>query len=494
MLYASGINSILISDIQKQTYHLTTNKLKQHFMIKQLFSLVVVAFSTLNLNAQNIIFYDNFENGLKNDWTLSSTLSNGVAGINANPFKGGIWSMSMGKSSDAGGYNTNRMDLRINLAGQTKVDLQYYIRSINDETNVEDGIFMSDDNGATFTKVYSFEPQSWQQLVYGAFPSLHIDELAATNGLSLNSQFVIRFQQHDDADFSTSNSSERDGIYIDEVAVYIPATNYTSLPFCDDFESGSLNDAWSREFADNTALPASNVTRICNSAALSAFGADSSAYKMQLGKTCADGGAMDANAIDLHLNLAWTSNVFLNFDIYNNQDEDDVQDGIWMSDDGGVTFVKTYDFNMAALPQNVYTSLALDLSQLATTNGLSLTSNFIVRFQQMDDHEFNNSTDQDGYYLDNVCVNGILGVQALKVENKFSVSPNPVKNMLTVNVQKQTDSPTTISIINILGDKVLETTTSSQQNVIDVSKLKRGIYFLKIENRNGSSVKRIVLN
>ena len=79
MLYASGINSILISDIQKQTYHLTTNKLKQHFMIKQLFSLVVVAFSTLNLNAQNIIFYDNFENGLKNDWTLSSTLSNGVA-------------------------------------------------------------------------------------------------------------------------------------------------------------------------------------------------------------------------------------------------------------------------------------------------------------------------------------------------------------------------------------------------------------------------------
>ena len=57
------------------------------------------------------------------------------------------------------------------------------------------------------------------------------------------------------------------------------------------------------------------------------------------------------------------------------------------------------------------------------------------------------------------------------------ISPNPVKTEIKINYS--TLSNFDVQIFNTLGEKVLQT---KNQNVIDVSKLSPGIYFIKIDN------------
>ncbi|MEM8968384.1 MAG: hypothetical protein AAGE93_18335, partial [Bacteroidota bacterium] len=73
---------------------------------------------------------------------------------------------------------------------------------------------------------------------------MNIQELATKHQLALTDQFVIRFQQHDDNDF-TGTRTVSDGIYLDNISVQEPNYQYyTTLPFVETFESDSLASYW----------------------------------------------------------------------------------------------------------------------------------------------------------------------------------------------------------------------------------------------------------
>jgi hypothetical protein len=65
-------------------------------------------------------------------------------------------------------------------------------------------------------------------------------------------------------------------------------------------------------------------------------------------------------------------------------------------------------------------------------------------------------------------------------QDNISIYPNPVKNTVTIAVSGNTMQGQTVSIINLAGNTVYQTSNLSNQQTIDISNLPEGIYFVKV--------------
>ena len=179
----------------------------------------------------------NFEAGTLDEfWTTASSSPLGRIQVSTDFAPQGTYHLTMDVSSN-NNDNINEARLHLDLSGQTDVDLSFAWKEFSDEDNVEDGIFLSDDGGATFVKVRDLTGGSstYQQI------DLDLTSLAALNGLSLTSTFVVKFQQRDNYTLTT------DGFAFDDIRV--TASSCTPL-YSNDFESGA--GGWSFSAADST--------------------------------------------------------------------------------------------------------------------------------------------------------------------------------------------------------------------------------------------------
>ncbi|HRP01267.1 MAG TPA: S8/S53 family peptidase [Candidatus Kapabacteria bacterium] len=82
------------------------------------------------------------------------------------------------------------------------------------------------------------------------------------------------------------------------------------------------------------------------------------------------------------------------------------------------------------------------------------------------------------------CLNSITSVE----DKTFSLDiyPNPAKDFISFNSSEEVD----FSIYSILGMEQLKGTTLNGRNVIDISKLQAGVYFIKI----GNNINKIIKN
>lgn len=169
-----------------------------------------------------------------------------------------------------------------------------------------------------------------------------------------------------------------------------PPATYATLPYTTGFESGSLDDSW------NTAS-SSSFGRIQVTSANTPY---AGSYHLTMDVTT--NGNYSQNEAWLHLNLSGESQVTLDFQWKDFSDETNTQDGVFFSDDGGSNFVKVQDLPGASYANNVWNSFSLDLDNLASSNGLSLSSTFIVKFQHYDNY----AIATDGFAFDEISVTG----------------------------------------------------------------------------------------
>lgn len=360
------------------------------------------------LSAQQTIFSDGFESGQFDStangyWTAHPGDNGGVIAVDDNLNSialghNGVYGVALGRET-RGAWTTNALDLHLDLSGQSQVELSFWIKDTGEDANDEDGIWFSDNGGASFVKVFDFRPNLWVDNEYGQFPPLDLDALAAEKNLMLTDQFIVRFQQYAWYEFGVR------GIYLDDVSVTVPNISYAILPFEDDFEDGSLGTAWTwanPEFPTLTTVPGTVVPGGRVMVASNVNGVEASHLGLNgLALGNAIRGAWTTNAIDLHLDLSGQSQVELNFWIKDTDEATHDEDGIWFSDNGGASFVKVVDFRPNLWVNNAYGPYPpIDLDALAAANNLKLTDRFIVRFQQYDWYEFG----VRGIYLDNVSV------------------------------------------------------------------------------------------
>jgi len=109
--------------------------------------------------------------------------------------------------------------------------------------------------------------------------------------------------------------------------------------------------------------------------------------------------------LDFNLNLAGEKNIVLSYSYIKTAGTYHDEDGIWLSDNGGQTFIKVYDIDVPTETPNwqylaLHSSPTIDISKLAEEHGLELTKNFVIRFNIYD----NVSGSQNGFVLDNVSI------------------------------------------------------------------------------------------
>jgi hypothetical protein len=84
-------------------------------------------------------------------------------------------------------------------------------------------------------------------------------------------------------------------------------------------------------------------------------------------------------------------------------------------------------------------------------------------------------------------------------ENDFAESmnlyPNPSTGLLSLDFSFQhPGKKSLISVYNVLGEKVYESYGNYPISAIDISDQSNGVYFLKVNSENTSTIKRIIIS
>jgi PKD repeat protein len=210
----------------------------------------------------------------------------------------------------------------------------------------------------------------------------------------------------------------------DYITVTEPTVDYATLPYSTGFESGSFDQYWFTQSSNSEG-------RILVTTANSPRGS----YHVTMDDNT-NGSQYAQNEAWLRLNLSGGGDVDLTFYWKEFSDESHTQDGVFFSDDGGSTFTKVYDLTGGS---STYQQIVLDVDQLAGNAGLSLTSTFVVKFQQYDNY----SITTDGHAIDDISVESTILPAPVA---DFAGSPTSGDAPLEVSFTDQsTNSPTSWS-------------------------------------------------
>ena len=169
---------------------------------------------------------------------------------------------------------------------------------------------------------------------------------------------------------------------------------------------------------------------------------------------------------------------------------------------GNLAMTELYCYNNAITSLDVTNNNALvgldcssnDLTSLTIKNGnnsnlfyFNAVSNSSLSCIEVDNESFMNSSwatakDPAANYSEN-CTD--LSVSEASLEPLFSIYPNPVNDVLTIDTNLAIDN---IVVTNLQGKVVLKTRTTA----IDTRHLESGLYFVKIDSHNNSVIKKII--
>lgn len=171
---------------------------------------------------------------------------------------------------------------------------------------------------------------------------------------------------------------------------------YAGLPYFTGFEDNTLDANWTT--ASEDPLGRIQIYSTANFPSAQPFSGE---YFLGM-DTGEPGGVFQTNTADVGVDLSGEDNVMLSFKWMEWNDETQAEDGLFFSDNGGSSFVKVLDFDASAITDLTWQEVDLNITDLAGSNGLDLTSTFIIRFQQRDNFYFNGGN--DGIFIDNISV------------------------------------------------------------------------------------------
>ena len=88
-----------------------------------------------------------------------------------------------------------------------------------------------------------------------------------------------------------------------------------------------------------------------------------------------------------------------------------------------------------------------------------------------------------------ITVDVTLSTNSFENENAFTYYPNPVRNELTLNAQKDIQN---VSLYNMLGQEVIRTQPNSVDSTVDMNGLSQGAYFVQVTIDNVTETIRII--
>lgn len=165
-----------------------------------------------------------------------------------------------------------------------------------------------------------------------------------------------------------------------------------------------------------------------------------------------------------------------------------------ISTDNGATWIPqcgnftTEGTNIQPLGEPLYDGTQSDfvLEEISLSDYIG--EEVIARFQLVTD----NQAQRDGFYFDDlefVVVNEEILSVGESILEEFTVFPNPVKDILTIQAPQ---SEYTSTIYNIQGQRVSETTVHTGNAQLDYSTYANGVYFVKIASNNALKTIKVI--
>ena len=161
--------------------------------------------------------------------------------------------------------------------------------------------------------------------------------------------------------------------------------DYADLPYATGFEDGALDRFWEIRSSD----PAGRIQ------VTTAHSPHRGQYHLTMDVSSA--GTFSTNEAWLRLNLEEQAQVRLRFWWKEFSDENHGKDGVFLSDDGGDSFVKVHALTGG---RKRWKRVVLDIDEMAAANGLRLTGTFVFKFQQRDNH----GIAKDGFAFDDISI------------------------------------------------------------------------------------------
>lgn len=400
-------------------------------------------------------YYTGFETStLDASWTATSS----QAGVNIEVIQSGTltWSTQtanayagnyfLGLDYGTGGvYNLNQADLHVNLSGQSGIRLEFWWAEWNDETEVEDGIFVSDNGGASFTKILNLNGASYTDLTWTHF-NMSLDSVNALYGLSATANYIIRFQQYDNYYFAGGN----DGFLFDEIEVYascVPIAANISVSECEMYTVPSGDETYMISGIYTDTIPAVSG---CDSVLTIDLTIYPSAMT-NIAETACDSynsaGGQTYNTSGIYSEFFQTIN--------------------------GCDSIVYIDLTINSSSTSTITTSALD-TYTAPSGAVYTSSGTYTDI-------IPNAAGCDSVIMINLTMN-YTGLSEAFLES-IEIFPNPATSTLKIRGIDDLNVIHAIEIVDMQGK--LAMTQESGFDTIDVSKLKNGLYYLNIHHANG---------
>lgn len=94
----------------------------------------------------------------------------------------------------------------------------------------------------------------------------------------------------------------------------------------------------------------------------------------------------------------------------------------------------------------------------------------------------------------NCAGSGASNVLEKKIIKKITVFPNPTSGKITIQFDAKFSFSFQIEIYSINGQKVFSTILQDSFNKIDLSKLEKGMYFIRLTKENEIITKKIIIS
>jgi predicted outer membrane repeat protein len=89
----------------------------------------------------------------------------------------------------------------------------------------------------------------------------------------------------------------------------------------------------------------------------------------------------------------------------------------------------------------------------------------------------------------------MLSIENHKIENEFTIYPNPTNSVVNIDFSEMNDSPSTLNIYDSQGKRIINISDIQDQLLsIDMSDYDKGIYFIVVENNNKIITKKLNIN
>ncbi len=217
----------------------------------------------------------------------------------------------------------------------------------------------------------------------------------------------------------------------------------STISFGDDFELPALSNSWTTNSTGGSRI------RVVSSTA------SSGSRRVSMDSSSSVSSPPGLNEAILHLNLAGLTGVQLSFAHREFGDEDNPMtasftgssnaDGVAMSVDG-VNWFRLVSLTGAA-STNSYQTKTFNLSSIATANGLTLSANTRIKFQQFD----NSNETADGIAIDNVAVTANKPQALVVTPTTLNVTEGST-NTFSVKLAIQPTSDVTVTVSRTAGD------------------------------------------